>query len=181
MEISKKKFVLALALTAILCSTLGYSLRIHLVYQRPSMKANVFLVFETFSGKAQVQTSNVITDIGENYTRNAFSGNSSGLYAVQWISIGNASGTLQTKTQLDSEYSRQFGTVANWTNSGDYAFNCTYKWTFTETINLNCAGGHWNSTGNNNLYAVANFPDGAVTFNNNENLTVRWVYTYNCN
>jgi len=179
MEISKRKFVLTIILTAILCLTLGYSFRFSLS-KKSNMKANVFFVFETFEGNVKLETPNVITDIGENYTRNAFSGNSSGLYAVQWISIGNATASTSL-TQLTSEYSRQQGTIANWTNSGDYAFNCTYKWTFTETVNLNCAGGHWNSTGNNNLYAVANFPDGAVTFNNNENLTVRWVYTYNCN
>jgi len=181
MEISKKKFVLALALTAILCSTLGYSIRTPLVYRKPNMKANVFLIFETFEGKAKVQTSNVITDIGENRTGIYHSQNQTSIYAVLWISIGNASGTLQSKTELDSEYDRQQGSTVEWMNDNDFAFNCTYKWTFTETINLNCAGGHWNYTGNNNLYAIANFPDGAVTFNNNENLTVRWVYTYNCN
>jgi len=180
MEISKKKFVLALALTAILCSTLGYSLKFPLS-KKFTMKANVFLVYELFEGNVKLETPNVITNIGENRTGIYHSQNQTSIYAVQWISIGNASGTLQTKTELDSEYDRKQGSIVEWLNDNDFAFNCTYKWTFTETVNLNCAGGHWNSTGNNNLYAVANFPDGAVTFNINENLTAKWVYTYNCN
>jgi len=180
MEVSTRKFVLTLSLVAILFLTIGYSARFESIRTK-RVTANVFLVFETFEGGARLETSNVITNIGENRTGVYHSQNQSSIYAVQWISIGNASGTLQTKTQLDSEYDRQQGSIVEWMNDNDFAFNCTYKWTFTETINLNCVGGHWNSTGNNNLYAIANFPDGAVTFNNNENLTGRWIYTYNCN
>lgn len=55
------------------------------------------------------------------------------------------------------------------------------KWTFTETVTLDCAGLHWASSGDNNLYACANFPDGSQKFNANENLTATWVCTYNCN
>lgn len=178
MQISKTKFALTLTLVAILFLSIGYSMQFR-KSRKTSLKANVFFVYELQEGTSNLEVHNVITNIGENYTRNAFSVNST-LYAVQWISIGNATASTSL-TQLTTEYDRKQGTLANWTNSGDSAFNCTYKWTFTETVNLNCAGGHWGPSGNNNLYACANFPDGDVTFNSGENLTVTWVYTYNCN
>lgn len=180
MQISTRKLVLALFLVSILFLSIGYSIRFESVRKKRAT-ANVLFVFETFEGGARLETSNIITNIGENRTGVYHSQNQTSIYAVQWISIGNASGTLQTKTQLDSQYDRKKGSIVEWTNNNDFAFNCTYKWTFTETVKLDCAGGHWNSTGNSNLYSIANFPDGAVTFNNNENLTVRWTYTYNCN
>jgi hypothetical protein len=178
MEIPKYKFAVTLILVSILFLSIGYSIP-HFSYHRSTMKANVFFAFETFHGEGEFYTHNVITNIGENYTRNAFSGNQ-WLYAVAWISIGNAIASTSL-TQLTTEYDRQLGTIANWTNNGDYAFNATYKWTFTETVTLDCAGLHWASSGDNNLYAVANFPDGSQKFNSDENMTATWVLTYNCN
>lgn len=142
-------------------------------------RLNLFLSYELAGGRAEFATHNVITDIGEHEIRNRTSINGTYVF-FGYISIGNST-AVQTETQLDSQYSRQLATVANWVNSNDYAFNVTYKWTFTETVNLNASGCHWASTGDNNMGAVASFPNGAQTFDADENLTVRWVWTVDAN
>ena len=141
-------------------------------------KANVFLTYELFSGESNLDIHNVVTDIGEVEiaTRCYVNGTYTGFY---WISIGNATASTSL-TQLTTEYDRQLGSIVNFTYSGDKAFNVTYKWTFTETVILDCAGSHWASSGNNNMGACANLPE-AQTFNANENLTARWVWIFNAN
>jgi len=141
----------------------------------------VFFIVETPEGKATLATHNVITDIGEMRLRNMTSqGGTSYANAVKWISIGNATAS-KTLTQLTVEYDRQQGTVTEWINNGDYAYNLTRKWTFTETVTLDCAGAHWDSAGDGNLFAVANFPFGSQTFHANWNLTVIWIITFDAN
>lgn len=147
--------------------------------QNVTVKDNVFVVMETANGKTRFSQHNVITDIGENYTA-AFLWDGTYTALVDYVSVGNATAGTSL-TQLTTQYARWQGSVANWTNSGDYAFNVTYTHTFTETQNINCAGAHWASSGDNNLYAVANFVGGAVTFNSNDNLTITWVFTFDCN
>lgn len=185
MEISKRKFALTIVLLLIMGMASGYAIsqiEVVTVKKQTTLKANVFLVYELFDGKTTLEVPNAITNIGENETRDRFSENCTTTdYALYWISIGNVSGTLTTKTQLDSQYKREKGSIAEWTNAGDSALNCTYKFQFTETQNINGAGWHWDGTGNNNMYAVANFPTGAQTFINGENLTIRWIGTYNGN
>ena len=183
MEISRKRFVAVVLMVAV-ASALGtyvvmdYSWTQSL-HHNPTLKANVFIIFETASGKDEFATGNVITNIGENYTRCAFS--RGGTWSkVEYISIGNATASASL-TQLTTEYDRKQGTIAEWVNNGDYAFNVTYKWTFSSTVTLNCAGAHWGSSGDGNLYAVANFPSGAQTFNSGDNCTVKWVFTYDAN
>jgi len=181
MEISNKRFALVLLCVALASAGLTYALTPWVLRQHgvTSARANVFFIMERFDGPAVLQVGNVITDIGENYTRCAFS--RGGTWSnVTYISIGNATASASL-TILTSEYDRQKGTIAEWINGGDYAFNCTYKWTFSATVTINAAGAHWESTGDGNMYAVANFPNGNQTFNANENLTVRWVFTYNAN
>lgn len=146
-----------------------------------TIKDNVFIVIERPSGTARFSQHNVITDIGENRTGEFHNSNTTSQNGVLWISIGNATAGTGL-TQLTSQYGSRFlGTVQNWTNSGDFAYNITYTHMFTETQNINCAGAHWSNTGDGNLYAVANFGGGATTFNSNDNLTITWVFTFNCN
>lgn len=150
-------------------------------HRDPSLKANVFFIYETFGADAYLAEGNVITNIGENETRDRFSGNGTHQF-VGWLAVGNTTGTLQTKTQQDTQYGdRYIGTIINWTNSGDEAFNNTRKWQFTETVTLDSASIHWNATGDNTMYGIANFPDGAQIFHIGENLTVRYILTYNAN
>lgn len=149
-----------------------------LVRRGPYGEGNVFVFCETSEGSWWLESGNVITNIGEDYTRDAFS--QGGVANVTYISIGNVTAGV-TKTQLDSEYDRQMGSISEWENSGDYAFNVTYTWMFTETQRIDGAGAHWASGGDGNLYACANFAGGAVTFNDNDNCTVVWVFTYDCN
>jgi len=99
---------------------------------------------------------------------------------LKYISIGNATASASL-TQLSTEYTRAEGTVSDlWLYNGeDYAFNCTKKFTFTETVTLNAAGWHWASSGDNNMYAVANFDE--TTFQANWNLTITWVGVFDGN
>jgi len=175
----KRKIIQTTGITAIiLCAfLLGYF--ISPTTQQNRYKANIFIGYELFNGNNELKTHNVVTDIGELQIELRQSTNGTYVY-FGYISIGNATAS-QTLTELTQEYDRQAGTIVRWTNGGDSAFNCTYKWTFTETVSLNCAGNHWAISGNNNMGAVANFPSGAQVFNANENLTARWVWTFNAN
>jgi hypothetical protein len=162
---------------ALLCAFLAGYL-VAPVEQR-GWRANVFVGYELFGGSTELSTHNVVTDIGEAQIRTR--GSTGATYvAFSYISIGNATAG-QTLTQLTTQYARELGAVVDWTNAGDSAFNVTYMWTFSETVNLNCAGNHWASSGDGNMGAVAGFPSGAQTFNSGENLTVRWVWTVNAN
>lgn len=187
MEISRKMFCAIIVLAVVASCTVTYAVQRQLVlyslHKNPTLRANVFLIYEKFGANAKLEQGNVITNKGEILTRDAF--------ALGWdqnvtkLAVGNASGTLQTKTVLDDVYNDptdgQYptGTVARWSNGGDAAYNCTFKWTFEETVTLDAAAIYtWNTTW---AYAIANFPSGSQTFNNGENLTVRWVITFDAN
>lgn len=183
MEMSRMKFGLTIALIILLTATSTYAITsLYSSYsasqhQTPSPKANVFIFIETTKGSWQLGSGNVITNIGEQETRDRHSQNDT-YVAVNWISIGNVTAGA-TKTQLDSEYQRKLGSVTEWTNSGDYAFNLTMTHMFTETQRIDGTGAHWASSGDNNMYACANFD--ATTFNSNDNVTIVWAFTYDAN
>lgn len=178
--IDKKSLVLGFLLCVALVGAL-LSASYITTFTTYTIKDNVFIVIERPSGKATFSSHNVITDIGENRTGEFHNSNTTSANGVLWISIGNATAAAGL-TQLTSQYGSRFlGTVQNWTNSGDFAYNITYTHMFSETQNINCAGAHWADTGDNTLYAVANFGGGATTFNSNDNLTITWVFTFNCN
>jgi len=178
----KRKIIqTVLMVLTLLCSALaGYGVAswYYQASQPKHYKANVFFEYELFSGLSNLEVHNVVTDIGEEQIRGRCSSNGT-FVGFFFISIGNATASTSL-TELTTEYDRQLGAIVNWTYSGDSAFNCTYKWTFTETVNLSCTGSHWASSGDNNMGACANFPE-AQTFNANENLTVRWVWIFNAN
>lgn len=188
MDISKRKFATSILITALCAALLSYALAVQLQprmieHEDPKGRVNLFLCYERFSGKSWVESGNVITDWGENHTCAMNLLNKSATdYGLYWISAGNSS-AVAAETQLDSQYgSRGLATIsALWFNGGDASRNCTYQFQFTATVNINATGSHWKSTGDHNLYAVAALTGGDQTFNNGENLTVRWVYTYNCN
>ena len=146
-----------------------------------AIKHNVYVIYERFTGTQTFSLSNIITHDGENFTRDAFTDGAS-VSQVSYIGVGNNTSVSASDTNIDTlhvGWGRQNGTIVKWINSGDSAFNCTYKFLFNATVNLNSAGSWWeNGTGNNEMYAIANFGGGAQTFNNGENLTIRWVYTY---
>jgi len=179
--ISKRKFVLALALCFVVAFSSGYAIQNVLLPRSVSRVrggANVFVTIETPMGIMDVPIHNVITDIGEQQAATRFRTGAS-YTALEYISIGNATAD-SSLTQLTTEYAREQGTVSSlWTYNGDSAFNCTKKFTFTETVTLNCAGWHWASSGDNNMYAVANFDQ--TTFQNNWNLTITWVGVFDGN
>ena len=170
-------------LSIIIAFTAGYYLNPLFMHgQRHGVakpNANVIILWEHAGGVDQLYVGNVITDIGEQYLRNITSqGASAVVDAVKYISIGNATASASL-TDLASEYDRQAGTVVEWINGGDYAYNCTYKWVNVGPVTLNAAGLHWNASGTGNLFAVANFAE--TTFGSNDNLTIRWVVTFNGN
>ena len=177
---NKKSFLqgFSLCLTLVIALLLASTV-IKYQNQNPTIKDNVFIVMETAHGKTVLSSHNVITDIGENRTA-AYHWNLTTANLVNYISVGNATAGTGL-TQLTTQYDRFLGTVANWTNGGDYAFNVTYTHQFNETQSIDCVGAHWASSGDNNLYAVANFVGGATVFNDNDNLTAIWVFTYDAN
>ncbi|RLG99274.1 hypothetical protein DRO19_02715 [Candidatus Bathyarchaeota archaeon] len=181
----KVKVLLALAwaVSLVLAFGAGFAVQnLMMLNRRPSrtvVGANVFVTVETPMGVQAIPIHNVITNIGEQQAAERF--RTDGSYtALKYISIGNATASASL-TQLSSEYTRVEGTVSSlWQYNGeDYAFNCTKKFTFTETVTLNAAGLHWATSGDNNMYAVANFDQ--TTFQNNWNLTITWVVVFDGN
>ena len=171
------------ALSVVLAFGAGYATQIYMLSNgKPSRTvagANVFVTIETPMGIRSIPIHNVITNIGEQQAAERF--RTGGSYtALEYISIGNATASASL-TQLSSEYAREQGTVSSlWLYNGeDYAFNCTKKFTFSETVTLNAAGWHWAASGDNNMYAVANFDQ--TTFQPNWNLTITWVGVFDGN
>lgn len=157
-------------------------------HRNPKVRANVYVFKETPEGKDQINSGNVITDIGELYVRNILGfDNVTAQNATQWITLGNST-IAQTKTKLDAEAtSTGFTRAANdtcvaWINSGDYAYNVTKQFTATGNIQVNATGLQWDSTSDsdNNLFALASL-GGAQDFQNNWNATIIWVITWNAN
>lgn len=177
----RKTQIVALSLLCILCLSVGYALHFVVIKKHGVAKAeaNLFVFAETVEGTYMLSSGNVITDIGEQRTRNFHSQNSSATdYALYWISIGNVTaGTA--KTQLDSEFDRQMGEITEWTNDGDYALNCTYTFNFASANVTDGAGLHWDTTGDGNLYACANYA--STEWAINDNCTIVWSITYNAN
>jgi len=175
----KKNILLVIiwTLTLITSFYIGYNLKNYFKHGTVTSKANVYIFWENPQGTDLLYGGNVITDIGEQYLRSIAS--QGGTYdAIRYISIGNATAAA-TLTDLATQYERKNGTIVEWINSGDYAYNCTYKFTFTETVTLNAAGLHWDLTAANTLFAVANFQE--TTFSVNDNCTIRWVITFDAN
>jgi len=178
--ITKRKFLLVVTLCSILAFSSGYLLSNGFVQPVSRVKAgaNVFVTIETPMGVKAIPIHNVITNIGENQSATRFRTGAS-YTALEYISIGNATAS-SSLTQLTTEYTRAQGTISSlWLYNGDAAFNCTKKFTFTETVTLNAAGWHWNSTGDGNMYACANFDQ--TTFQANWNLTITWVGVFDGN
>lgn len=175
---NSKNVAISVAFVLILASTL--TLNIQPQQHDVIAKENIYFFYEKASGSSYAEGHNVITNIGENRTGQFHSQNTTSENGVLWISIGNATASASL-TQLTSEYLRWEGTAVEWMNGGDFAYNLTYTHMFTETQNIDCAGSHWDGSGNNNLYAVANLAGGAQTFNANDNITITWVKTFDCN
>jgi len=184
--LKNKIVILAIVLTALLSVASTYGVLSYLNAQKfagtMTLRENMFVVYELMHGLEEFELGNVITDIGENITCFSIFSNVS---SILDLAVGNATGTLQTKTALDAVYNDPTdgeyvtATLSDyWFNGGDLARNMTFKWTFEETVNLDAAASY-----NSNLdaYNMANFVGGAQTFNNNENLTVRMVFTFDAN
>ena len=186
---SKRKFLFAISLTAMVTFLSGYGLaqvRIN-THRNPSLKDNVWIFKETPAGKELIGSGNVIVDIGERYIRNILGFNNVTAHnATKWISLGNGS-ILDTRTKLGTEatttgFTRALGTVTAWMNGTDYAYNVTKKFTATGDIQINCAGLQWSgvSDSDNNLFALASL-GGAQDFENNWNCTIVWAITWDAN
>ena len=181
-EISTAKFAVAAVLIALLAFSGGYLLNTRFETRR-GIKDNVLWVSERFTGVDYCSGHNVISNIAENFTRDAFS-RGDGMNVTK-LAIGNATGTLQTKTALDAVYADPTdgtyieGTIVEWLSGGDAAFNVTFQWTFEETVNINSTATYIGNT--TFVYGLAQIPTGPETYSSGENLTVRWTYIYNAN
>ena len=187
MEISKKKLLAVIFLFSILTFTVGYAFQNNFLFskhQPMGSVANVFFTVESPMGTYDLLAGNLITDIGESQV--CTRGRAGATYvAISYVSLSNDATLLAAWTQLPNEAAtlgatRALGTIsAEWAYSGDSAYNVTKKFTFTGDITLQCAGGNWASSGDNNLYSAAAFTQTA--FANNWNLTITWVYVFNGN
>ena len=175
---NKKIFALIYTISILLAFIVGTQVfNSYSAHKTPQINDNIFIQIERTTGTEYLTAGNLITNIGENYTRNALSGGGT-VANVSYISIGNATAAVAL-TELTSEYVRVVGTVSNWTYSGDASFNVTATYTFTETQTLDAIGAHWVNTGNLNLYAVADVTE--TTFNADDNATITWMFVYDAN
>lgn len=168
---------------------LGYAVRETRILQHrdPQFRANVFILCETSKGTWAGEGGNLITDLGEGYVRNIMGfDNETNHNATKWISLSNVGSPSASWTQLDTEvnangFTRNIGTVVSWANGTDHAFNVSYKFTATGSQQLQTAGAQYNDTpvSDNNLFAVATFDQ--TTFASGDNLTITWVFTWDCN
>jgi len=175
----KRLYALTLILCCFIAFAVGYFADDFVILRKhriPSVLANVYLTVESPTGIYDLLESNIVMDIGENATRYGVCGVA---VDVKYIAIGNST-VSQTKTKLDQEYARAEATRTFWIKNGDYAFNLTKKFTFTETVTLNAAAAHWSGTANaNDCFAMANFDQ--TTFQPNWNLTITWVFIFDAN
>lgn len=167
-------YIVSIMLTGVIAYHLAPNIKGMLEHQDTSIKTNVYVAIQNSFGVEQLDLGNVITDYGENITRNFFSGNGT-VDNLDYIGIGNASPPLTGKTVLDSETSRLQGTIVNWTNGGDYALNVTRQFV-SVTATTNGTALYTGPTGNN-TYAMANYAQQAGTYN----ITIVWVITYDGN
>jgi len=176
-----KKFAL------IFCLPLLVTLAFAFTPKQPHYKANVYVIKETVYGTETIASHNIITDIGERYARNLLGfDNVTANNATKWIALGNSTADAGD-TKLDTEatslgFTRALGTVTAWDNSGDKAYNVTYKFTATGNIQINATALQWSGVSNsdNNCYAISGL-GGSQDFQNNWNCTIIWVVTYNFN
>jgi len=192
MEISKRKFILAMTLVFIIATVNGYAIQ-NVYFNRPHtprVSANVYVTIQTEFGVFDIATHNVITNIGEAYVRDILGFNNvANNNATQWITLSNDvydAAANVTAIMLPTEATtfgagRVLGTVDAWVSGGDYAYNVTNKFTFTGDITLRCTGLQWSgvASSNNNLFACAGFTQTA--FANNWNLTITWSIVWNAN
>lgn len=187
-----RKSALTFATVAISCFLLGWGVNewawITSLHRNPTLRTNVFFHMEKHGMDARMVQGNIIVNKGEFLCREWSEGIS---INIEMLAVGNITGLDKADTVLTDVYNDPGDTpqypnssttgfvVADWTNGEDPAKNCTYKWTFEETVNLNAAAGYFSNT--TYAFAIANFPGGAQTFNNGENLTVRFAYTFDAN
>jgi len=189
-QLQTPKFWAIVFLTAILAFGGGYLAHVQ-PWKKPQVEANVYVFVESPEGTALIASKaitvhNTITDIGEKLLRDWLSGANVTSYIVKYIALGNST-VDQTKTKLDTEatgtgFIRTEGSIDYWVSSGDYAYNCTNKFTATDYITINAASAHWNSTSNSdgNMYALASL-GGSQQFQNGWNCTIVWVFVFNAN
>lgn len=149
-------------------------------HQDMGPKANVHVRIQNSMGTHDVLVGNTITNFGENLTRQPFY-NGTGPSDLDFIAIGNFSGTASTSNVLSEEGTRKDAgshagaNITDWMNGGDAAFNVTYKFT-TPAFACNATALHTLATGNN-AYAIATFTQQSGTYN----ITITWTITYNGN
>jgi len=174
----KRLYALTLILCCFIAFSVGYFVKGNFVnsHKTPRVAGNVYVTIESPTGMYDVLESNIITDIGEQAVRNGVCGSA---VDVKYIALGNST-VSQSKMKLDVEYARAEASRVTWIKDGDYAFNITRKFTFTETVTLNAAAAHWSGNANaNDCFALANFQQ--TTFQANWNLTITWVFIFDAN
>jgi len=191
MNITKTKFLSILIVVALLSSMTVYGVKTGTYpgHKDPYVSTNLELTISDSMGTRDIPVGNVITAIGGNYCRGLLgssgSGNTTAFNSTQWISASNdATGLINsTLTKLPNElnangFTRALGTVVQWMNGTNPAYNVTATFTCTGGQAVQALGLQWSGgpATDSNLYACASFTQ--VTFAATDTLTVKWVVTY---
>lgn len=182
------RFMIAMILIAILASSISTYYVVNILsgkvdHQQNKMSDQIFVIFERFDGSSTFETPNIITDLGENHTRNQMC-RAGTIQNITKLAVGNHSTVAAGDTVLDSVFNDgvdgQYpeATIIEWLYSGDAAFNATFKWTFDTDVTINSTATYsFNTTF---AYSIANFASDE-SFSDGENLTVLWIHAYNGN
>jgi len=185
-----KSWALSLVLTALLCTALTYALvqTSAYVHRSPKVNVNLFVIHESVSGKEEITSGNVMTNIAENNLRDrlAFGNSTLGTNMTDYLSTGNSTVAatltkITTECDNSSAFGRKQGTVSAWYNGTDYAYNVTATWTANATVTIDTIGLNWfwSDGSDNNLFAVAAITQTAFAVS--DNCTAIYVITIDAN
>ena len=130
------------------------------------------------NGELIAETHNLLTNIGKEFIEDKLT-NPSNTNVTKYISLSNvATDCSESATVLANEITtaglaRAEGTITD-TGTGNFTVEKTFIATGSVS-NVQVAGLHWYSSGDDNLFACANFT--SVNLEANDELTIRWIVT----
>ena len=129
------------------------------------------------NGKLIAETHNLLTNIGKEFIEDQLTNPSTNTTKYISLSTG-ATDCSESATVLANEITtaglaRAEGTVTD-TGTGNFTVEKTFIATGSVS-DVQVAGLHWYSSGDDNLFACANFT--SVNLEANDELTIRWIVT----
>jgi len=184
----KRGYLFAIVLVSMLAGAGCYALLPEWLFPHGRTLVYANVEFSYRCGSDAIVTSevgNTITWLGENETSDRFSVNAT-YVATGWISLGNASDNIWTRTKLNiAEFSRDQGAVVTpnlpYGNPSHSAYTVFLSKTFVAHTTINATGLQWSGTGDsdNNLFAVAYLQGGTqLLWNIGDQLNVTWTISF---